>query len=48
MTGYVRGAGVSGDLYKALRHIDALDSDGYWSGDVFALYVQLGGITIST
>ncbi len=47
VAGYVRGAGVSGDLYKALCHIGALGSDGYWSGDVFAPYVQLGGVTIT-
>ncbi len=47
VTGYVRGASVSGDLYKSLRQIEALSCDGYWSGDVFSPYIQLGGITIS-
>lgn len=47
VAGYVRGAGISGDLYKSLRQIEALSCDGYWSGDVFAPYIQLGGVTIS-
>ena len=47
VAGYVRGASVSGDLYKSLRQIEALSCDGYWSGDVFAPYIQLGGVTIT-
>ncbi len=47
VAGYVRGAGVSGDLYKSLRQIEALSCDGYWSGDVFTPYIQLGGVTIT-
>jgi predicted Zn-dependent protease len=47
VAGYVRGAGVSGDLYKSLRQIEALSCDGYWSGDVFAPYIQLGGATVT-
>lgn len=48
VTGYVRGAGVSGDLYKSLRQIEALSCDGYWSGEVFAPYIQLSGVTVTT
>jgi predicted Zn-dependent protease len=47
VTGYVRGAGVSGDLYKSLRQIEALSCDGYWSGDVFTPYIQLGEVTVT-
>ena len=47
MTGYVRGASVSGDLYRSLQNIEALSCDGYWSDDVFAPYIQLGNITVS-
>ena len=47
VAGYVRGAGVSGDLYKSLRQIEALSCDGYWSGDVFTPYIQLGGVTVT-
>ena len=47
VAGYVRGASVSGDLYRSLRNIEALSCDGYWSENVFAPYVQLGNITIS-
>ncbi|CAG0934420.1 PmbA protein [Thermoflexales bacterium] len=48
VAGYVRGVSVSGDLYHALQNIEALSCDGYWSDDVFAPYVQLGGVVIST
>jgi predicted Zn-dependent protease len=47
VTGYVRGASVSGDLYRALQYIEALSCDGYWSDDTFAPYIQLGNITVS-
>ena len=47
VAGYVRGASVSGDLYRALQNIEALDCDGYWSEDIFTPYVQLGNITVS-
>jgi predicted Zn-dependent protease len=47
VAGYVRGASVSGDLYRALQHIEALSCDGYWSDDIFAPYIQLGNIMIS-
>jgi PmbA protein len=47
VAGFVRGASVSGDLYKSLQTIAALSCDGYWSGDIFAPYIQLGGVTIS-
>jgi predicted Zn-dependent protease len=47
VTGYVRGASVSGDLYRALQNIEALSCDGYWSDDIFTPYIQLGNITIS-
>ncbi len=47
VAGYVRGASVSGDLYRSLQNIEALSCDGYWSDDTFAPYVQLGKITVS-
>jgi len=47
VVGYTRGASVSGDLYHSLRTIEALSCDGYWSGDIFAPYIQLGGVTIT-
>ncbi len=47
VTGYVRGASVSGDLYRALQNIEALSCDGYWSDDIFTPYIQLRDITIS-
>jgi predicted Zn-dependent protease len=47
VAGYVRGASVSGDLYRSLQKIEALSCDGYWSDDVFAPYIQLGNIIIS-
>jgi predicted Zn-dependent protease len=47
VAGYVRGASVSGDLYRSLQDIEALSCDGYWSDDIFAPYIQLGNITIS-
>jgi predicted Zn-dependent protease len=47
VAGYVRGASVSGDLYRALQNIEALSCDGYWSDDIFTPYIQLGNITIS-
>ncbi len=45
--GYVRGASVGGDLYHSLQNIEALSCDGYWSDNIFAPYIQLGGVTIS-
>jgi predicted Zn-dependent protease len=47
VAGYVRGASVSGDLYRSLQNIEALSCDGYWSDDIFTPYIQLGNITIS-
>ena len=47
VTGYVRGASASGDLYSALQNIEALSCDGYWSDGIFTPYIQLGNITIS-
>jgi predicted Zn-dependent protease len=47
VAGYVRGASVSGDLYRTLQNIEALSCDGYWSDDIFTPYIQLGNITIS-
>ncbi len=47
VSGYVRGASVSGDLYHALQNIEALSGDGYWSDDIFTPYIQLGGVTVS-
>jgi predicted Zn-dependent protease len=47
VAGYVRGASVSGDLYRSLQNIEALSCDGYWSDDIFTPYIQLGDITIS-
>ncbi len=47
VVGYARGAGVSGDLYQSLQKIEALSCDGYWSGDIFAPYIQLGGVTVT-
>jgi predicted Zn-dependent protease len=47
VAGYVRGASVSGDLYRSLQNIEALSCDGYWSDDVFTPYIQLGNITVS-
>ncbi len=47
VAGYVRGASVSGDLYRSLQAIEALSCDGYWSDDIFTPYIQLGNITIS-
>ena len=42
VAGYVRGASVSGDLYRSLQNIEALSCDGYWSDDIFTPYIQLG------
>ena len=47
VAGYVRGASVSGDLYRSLQNIEALSCDGYWSDDIFTPYIQLGNITVS-
>ena len=47
VAGYVRGASVSGDLYRALQNIEALSCDGYWSDDIFTPYIQLGNVTVS-
>ena len=47
VAGYVRGASVSGDLYRALQNIEALSCDGYWSDDIFSPYLQLANITVS-
>ena len=47
VAGYVRGASVSGDLYRALQNIEALSGDGYWSDDIFTPYIQLRDITVS-
>src|SRR5512139_1865839 len=47
VVGYVRGASVSGDLYRALQNIEALSCDGYWSDDIFSPYLQLANITVS-
>ena len=47
VAGYVRGASVSGDLYKSLQKIDGLSCDGYWCGDTFAPYIQLNGVTVT-
>jgi predicted Zn-dependent protease len=46
VAGYVRGASVSGDLYRSLQAIEALSCDGYWSDDIFTPYIQLGNITV--
>jgi predicted Zn-dependent protease len=48
VAGYVRGASVSGDLYRSLQNIEALSCDGYWSDNIFTPYLQLGNITVST
>jgi PmbA protein len=47
VAGYVRGASVSGDLYRSLQNIEGLSCDGYWSDDIFTPYIQLGGVTVS-
>ncbi len=47
VAGYVRGASVSGELYRSLQNIEALSCDGYWSDDIFTPYIQLGNITVS-
>jgi PmbA protein len=47
VVGFVRGAGVSGDLYRSLQNLEALGRDGFWSGDIFTPYIQLGGVTIT-
>jgi predicted Zn-dependent protease len=47
VVGYVRGASVSGDLYRALQNIEALSCDGYWSDDIFSPYIHLRDITVS-
>ena len=47
VAGYVRGASVSGDLYRALQNIEALSCDGYWSDNVSTPYIQLGSVIVS-
>jgi predicted Zn-dependent protease len=47
VAGYIRGASVSGDLYRSLQNIEVLSCDGYWSDEIFTPYIQLGNITIS-
>ena len=47
VTGFVRGVAMSGDLYRSLQNVEALGRDGYWSGNIFTPYIQLGGITVS-
>ncbi|HLF26247.1 MAG TPA: metallopeptidase TldD-related protein [Anaerolineae bacterium] len=47
VTGFVKGIGVAGNLYQSLQRIEGLSCDGYWAGDVFAPYIQLGGVTVT-
>ena len=47
VTGFVRGVGAGGNLYKSLKQIEALSCDGYWSDNLFAPYLQIGGVTIT-
>ncbi|HEY4690614.1 MAG TPA: metallopeptidase TldD-related protein [Anaerolineae bacterium] len=47
IAGFVKGIGIGGNLYRALQSIEALSCDGYWAGDIFAPYLQIGGVTVT-
>jgi PmbA protein len=47
LTGYVRGVGAAGNLYRSLSQIEALGREGFWSDHISAPYIQLGGVTIT-
>ncbi len=45
--GFVKGIGIGGNLYRSLENIEALSCDGFWAGNVFAPYIQIGGVTVT-
>ena len=47
VTGYARGIGLGGNLYRSLQNIEALSVDRYWTGSICAPYIQIGGVAVS-
>ncbi len=47
IAGYVKGIAIAGNLYEMLRDVQAVGDTGYWSGDIFAPYLLIGGLSVS-
>jgi PmbA protein len=47
IAGYVKGAAIAGNLYEMLSDVRAIGDTGYWSGDIFAPYLLVNGVSIS-
>ena len=47
IAGYVKGVALAGHLYEMLRDVQAIGDTGYWSGDLCAPYVLIGGMSVS-
>jgi PmbA protein len=47
IAGYVKGVALAGNLYEMLRKVQAIGNTGYWSGDIFAPYMLVNGVSIS-
>jgi len=47
IAGYVRGVALAGNLYEMLRDVRAIGDTGYWSGDMCAPYLLIGGMSVS-
>jgi len=47
IAGYVKGVALAGHLYEMLRDVRAIGDTGYWSGDLCAPYLLIGGMSVS-
>ena len=47
IAGYVKGVALAGNLYEMLRDVRAIGDTGYWSGDMCAPYLLIGGMSVS-
>jgi len=47
IAGYVKGVALAGNLYEMLRNVQAISDTGYWSGDIFAPYLLVNGVSVS-
>jgi PmbA protein len=47
IAGYVKGVALAGNLYEMLRDVRAVGDAGYWSGDMCAPYLLIGGTSVS-
>jgi PmbA protein len=47
IAGYVKGVALASNLYEMLRDVRAIGDTGYWSGDMCAPYLLIGGMSVS-